>query len=290
MSGSSAPQPTLTPAELDAALAGTRLAGERVALVPTMGALHRGHGALMTQAREAVGEHGLVVVSVFVNPLQFGAGEDLDRYPRTEEGDLALCADHGVDVVFSPSVQTVYPGGDARVSVDPGPLGEVLEGASRPGHFRGVLTVVAKLIGLVRPELATFGEKDYQQLVLIRRMVEDLFLPVEVLAVPTVREDDGLALSSRNRYLDESRRSTAAAVARALGAGQAAGSHGAEAVLEAGGAVLRDAGIDEVDYLALTSPALTAAPAVGPARLLTAVRVGSTRLIDNRALYLSERG
>ncbi len=179
-----------------------------VALVPTMGALHRGHSALMDQARTRADR---LVVSIFVNPLQFGPGEDLDRYPRTFEDDLLLCAEHGVDVVFAPSVDDVYPGGEPQVSVDPGPLGGVLEGAVRPGHFRGVLTVVMKLFGLVRPDIAVFGDKDYQQLVLIRRMVADLCLPVEVVGAETVREDDGLALSSRNRYLSPTERAAASA-------------------------------------------------------------------------------
>ncbi|MGN6129671.1 MAG: 4-phosphopantoate--beta-alanine ligase, partial [Nocardioidaceae bacterium] len=183
--GGPSPVVARTRAELASALEATRRAGGRVALVPTMGALHAGHAALMCSARRELADTDAVVVSVFVNPLQFGAGEDLDRYPRTFDADLAVCAAHGVDVVFAPTVEEVYPGGEPQVTVEPGPLGGVLEGASRPGHFRGVLTVVAKLFGLTRPDLAFFGEKDYQQLALVRRMVADLCLPVDVRGVPT---------------------------------------------------------------------------------------------------------
>src|SRR4051794_25488724 len=174
-----------------------------VALVPTMGALHEGHRALVRAARERAGS---VVVSVFVNPTQFAPGEDFDRYPRTWDADLAALAEEGADIVFHPPVDEVYPPGAVGVTVDPGPLGSVLEGAVRPGHFTGVLTVVAKLFGLVRPDLALFGEKDYQQLTLIRAMARELALGVEVVGVPTVREEDGLALSSRNQYLAREQR------------------------------------------------------------------------------------
>ncbi|MCM0621532.1 pantoate--beta-alanine ligase [Nocardioides bruguierae] len=258
----------------------------RVGLVPTMGALHDGHASLMRAAREQVGD-GPLVVSVFVNPLQFGAGEDLDRYPRTLDADLEVCAEAGVDVVFAPTVAEMYPTWPAQpqVTVEPGPLGEVLEGATRPGHYRGVLTVVAKLFGLVRPDLAIFGEKDYQQLVLIKQMAADLCLPVEVVGGATRRESDGLALSSRNRYLDEEQRRVSLALSRALLAGQAAGVDGAAAVLEAAGAVLAAEPGLEPDYLALTDPALgdlPQAPEPGTAaRLLVAAKVGTTRLIDN---------
>jgi pantoate--beta-alanine ligase len=201
----SAPAVATSRAELAALLAADRAEGRRVALVPTMGALHEGHASLMRTARERVAD-GRVVVSIFVNPLQFGAGEDLDRYPRTLEDDLRICEREGVDIVFAPSVDEVYPGGEPQVSVEPGPLGRVLEGKTRPGHFRGVLTVVAKLLGLVRPDVAVFGQKDYQQLALILRMALDLNLDVDVVGAETVREYDGLALSSRNRYLDDEQR------------------------------------------------------------------------------------
>ena len=167
-----------------------------------------------------------MVVSIFVNPMQFAPGEDLDRYPRTFDADLELCAEHGADIVFAPSVEEVYPGGDPQVTVEPGPLASVLEGASRPTHFRGVLTVVAKLFGLVRPDVAVFGEKDYQQLVLIRRMVSDLCMGVDVVGADIVREEGGLALSSRNRYLDEDQRWRAKALSRTLFAARDAAKYG----------------------------------------------------------------
>ena len=256
-----------------------------VALVPTMGALHEGHRALVRAARERAAS---VVVSVFVNPTQFGPGEDFDRYPRTWDDDLAALAEEGADLVFHPPVEEVYPPGAAGVTVDPGPLGSVLEGAVRPGHFAGVLTVVAKLLGLVRPDVALFGEKDYQQLVLIRAMARELALGVDVVGVPTVREDDGLALSSRNRYLDPEQRAAAATISAALRAGAAAGPQGAGAVLAAAGGVLGGRPELRQDYLELTDPELGPAPPAGPARLLVAVRAGSTRLLDNAPVQLGE--
>ena len=198
--------------ELADLLAPRRARGERVGLVCTMGAMHEGHASLMRRTRAEIGPDAPLVVSLFVNPLQFGPGEDLDRYPRTFEEDRALCEAEGVDVLFAPSVDEVYPGGTPQVTVDPGPLATILEGASRPGHFAGVLTVVAKLFGLVRPDVTVFGEKDYQQLALVRRMSADLCLGVDVLGGETVREPDGLALSSRNRYLDDEQRRTALAL------------------------------------------------------------------------------
>ncbi len=269
--------------ELHHALAGSG----PVALVPTMGALHRGHATLLERARAEVGTAAPVVASIFVNPLQFAPGEDLDRYPRSMEADVALCAEQGVDVVFAPAAEEVYPGGEPTVSVDPGPLGTVLEGVSRPTHFRGVLTVVAKLFGLVRPDVAVFGEKDYQQLVLVRRMAADLCLGVDVVGAETVREPDGLALSSRNQYLDEDQRRRAAALCRTLSAARDAGVHGADAVIDAARHQLRHARGVDLDYLELTDPDLGPAPRSGPARLLIAARVGGTRLIDNVALSLN---
>lgn len=256
--------------------------GQPVALVPTMGALHEGHASLLRHARSLVGPHASLVASVFVNPLQFAPGEDLERYPRTLEDDLALCRREGVDLVFAPPVAEVYPGGSPRVRVDPGPLGHELEGAARPTHFAGVLTVVAKLFGLVRPEVAVLGEKDYQQLVLVRQLAADLCLGVRVEGAATVRESDGLALSSRNRYLSASERTAALALSRALLAAQDSG-----AVAEAE-KVLADAHGLEVDYLALRSPDLGPPPAAGAARLLVAARVGATRLIDNVPLVLRD--
>jgi pantoate--beta-alanine ligase len=266
----------------------THLAGaghQGVVLVPTMGALHDGHARLMQVAREHAS--GPVVVSIFVNPLQFGAGEDLDRYPRPIEEDLKVCEREGVDVVFMPRAEEVYPDGQPLVTVEPGPLGTVLEGAVRPGHFRGVLTVVAKLFGLVRPGVAVFGEKDYQQLVLIRRMVRDLCLGVEIVGAETQREPDGLALSSRNSYLDPEQRREAVALSRALRAGRAAAGRGPAAALEAAHRELDPSAID-LDYLVVTDPELGELPGQVPAgtggRILVAGRVGSTRLIDNMPL------
>jgi pantoate--beta-alanine ligase len=254
-----------------------------VALVPTMGALHEGHRALVRAARERAAS---VVVSVFVNPTQFGPGEDFDRYPRTWDADLAALAEEGADLVFHPDVDDVYPPGALGVTVDPGSLAGVLEGAVRPGHFAGVLTVVAKLFGLVRPDLAVFGEKDYQQLTLVRAMARELALGVEVVGVPTVREDDGMALSSRNRYLSGDERTRARAISAALRAGADAGPHGAEAVLAAARAVLDSEPSLLQDYLVLTDTDLGPAPTSGPARLLIAARAGSTRLLDNTAVSL----
>jgi pantoate--beta-alanine ligase len=249
-----------------------------VALVPTMGALHEGHRTLVRAARE---QAATVVVSVFVNPTQFGPGEDFDRYPRTWDADLAALAEEGADLVFHPGVEDVYPPGALGIAVDPGPLGAVLEGAVRPGHFAGVLTVVAKLFGLVRPDLALFGEKDYQQLTLIRAMARELALGVDVVGVPTVREDDGMALSSRNHYLAPEQRAAAATISAALRAGAGAGKDGAAAVLAAARAVLATEPTLLQDYLELTDTDLGPAPAAGPARLLVAARAGTTRLLDN---------
>lgn len=260
-------------AELDAVL-GSR----RRLLVPTMGALHEGHASLVRHARSLAGPDDAVVVSVFVNPMQFAAGEDLDRYPRTLAADLEVCAREGAEVVLAPEVGEVYPDGVPQVTVDPGPLSGELEGAARPTHFRGVLTVVAKLLGLVRPGVAVFGEKDFQQLVLIRRMVSDLCLDVRVEGAPTVREADGLALSSRNVYLSPRQREEALVLSRALAAARDAGDP------DAAREVLRHAPGVVLDYLTLRAPDLGPAPEVGPARLLVAADVGGTRLIDNAEL------
>jgi pantoate--beta-alanine ligase len=260
--------------------------GSDVIVVMTMGALHAGHVSLIRRAREDVGNEGAVVVTIFVNPLQFGAGEDLDSYPRTFDADLAICANEGVDLVFAPTVEEMYPDGKPQVTVHPGPLGEQLEGAVRPGHFAGVLTVVAKLLGIVVPSAAVFGEKDYQQLVLIRRMVTDLDLGVVVIAAPTVREQDGLALSSRNAYLDERQRKQALALSGALRAGVAAGAEGADAVRAAARAVLDGADGVQVDYLEVRAPDLGPPPQIGEARILVAAHVGPTRLIDNMPVTL----
>ncbi|WP_432548518.1 pantoate--beta-alanine ligase [Kineococcus sp. SYSU DK004] len=261
-----------------------------VAVVMTMGALHAGHAELVRRARERAAS---VLVTVFLNPLQFGPGEDLARYPRTLDADLELAADCGADVVFAPGPDVVYPDGDPLVRVSAGPLGEVLEGASRPGHFDGVLTVVAKLLHLTRADLAFFGQKDAQQLLLVRRMVRDLDLGVEVVAVPTVREEDGLALSSRNRYLTPFDREVALVLGRALRAGQAAAPEGPSAVRRAARDVLLREPAARVDYLALVDPATLADLPEhhrGEALLALAARVGSTRLIDNAPLVVGRPG
>lgn len=264
-----------------------------IVLVPTMGALHEGHASLVRRARERAPQ-GKVVVSIFVNPMQFGPTEDLDRYPRTLDADLELCGGEGADVVFAPSVAEVYPGSEAQmippqVTVDPGELAGILEGSVRPGHFRGVLTVVAKLLGLVRPDLAVFGEKDYQQLTLIRQMVTDLSLAVEVVGAETQREPDGLALSSRNRFLDPAQREIASALSRALRAAQEHATTPAEAEAAAQRVVESETGL-EVDYLVVTDAHLATLPQQPdpgtPGRVLVAAKVGSTRLIDNMPLVL----
>lgn len=260
-----------------------RSTGRRVMLVPTMGALHDGHLSLIRAARKVPG--AVVVVSIFVNPLQFGAGEDLDAYPRTLDDDLALLRDAGVDVAFTPTAAAMY-GCGPRTTVHPGPLGSDLEGATRPTHFAGMLTVVCKLLSIVHPDRVFFGEKDYQQLVLVRQMVADLNLNVTVVGVPTVRESDGLAMSSRNRYLDDAQREAATVLSAALAAGEHAAPAGAAAVLEAATAVLDASPAVEVDYLQVRGPGLEPAPADGPGRLLVAARVGATRLLDNAAITL----
>jgi pantoate--beta-alanine ligase len=261
-----------------------RGAGRRIALVPTMGALHEGHRELIRHARRMPGA-GVVAVSIFVNPLQFGPNEDLARYPRPLEADVAVCREEGVELLFTPQVTDMYPQG-ATTTVDPGPLGGELEGAVRPGHFAGVLTVVAKLFHIVGPDVAFFGEKDYQQLVLVKKMVTDLNFPLAVVGVPTVREPDGLALSSRNVYLSAPQRSVATTLQRALAAGAGVSARGPEAVLAAAREVLEAQPDVAVDYLELRDPDLGPDPQAGRARLLVAARVGTTRLIDNIAVQL----
>jgi pantoate--beta-alanine ligase len=260
-----------------------------VAVVLTMGALHAGHAALLRAAR-ADADH--VLATIFVNPLQFGAGEDFDRYPRTLADDLEICRAEGVDAVFAPPVVEVYASGEPQVRIDPGPLATVLEGARRPGHFAGVLTVVLKLLHLTRAHRAFFGEKDYQQLTLIRAMVADLDLPVQIIGVPTVREPDGLARSSRNRYLARDERAAALALSAALRAGVAAADagHAATQVVAAASEIVAGEPGVRLDYLTLTDPLLGPPPAFGPARLLVAARVGPTRLIDNAPIVLAGDG
>ena len=261
-----------------------RHTGRRVMLVPTMGALHDGHLSLVRAAKRVPGS--VVVVSIFVNPLQFGADEDLDAYPRIVDADLALLRGEGVEIAFTPSAAAMYPDGP-RTAVHPGPLGSELEGAARPTHFAGMLTVVLKLLQIVHPDRVFFGEKDYQQLVLVRQMVADLNVDTRVVGVPIVRELDGLAMSSRNRYLDPAQRELAGLLSAALLAGTHAASGGAEAALRAARAVLSEVPAIDVDYLEVRDPELGPAPLHGPARLLVAARLGTTRLLDNVAIEIS---
>jgi pantoate--beta-alanine ligase len=257
-----------------------------VVLVPTMGALHDGHRALLRRAREIAGDAGSVVVSIFVNPLQFGPAEDLDRYPRTLPEDLAIAGAEGADLVFAPGVPDMYPE-KQLVMVDPGPAGDVLEGEFRPGFFTGVLTVVLKLFTLVRPDIAVFGQKDAQQLALVRRMAADFALGIEVAGVPTVRADDGLALSSRNKYLSAAERALAPALHDALVAGAAAAAEGPRAVSETARRTLAETTGDAfaVDYVAVldvrSATVVTDKGFRGSAVLAVAARLGATRLIDN---------
>ena len=273
-----------SPAEIAPVTRALRAAGRKVVLVPTMGALHEGHRELIRHARRTPGAT-VTAVSIFVNPLQFGAGEDLGRYPRPLEADLEVCREEGVELVFLPGAADMYPDG-ADITIVPGRLGSELEGEVRPGHFGGVLTVVAKLFHIVAPDVAFFGEKDYQQLVLVKKMVRDLNFPVAVVGVPTVREPDGLALSSRNAYLTPGQRPVAATLQRALSAGAAVSAQGPQAVLDAARAVLAEEPALEVQYLELRDPDLGPDPLAGRARLLVAARLGSTRLIDNVSVQL----
>lgn len=258
-----------------------RAAGRRIGLVPTMGYLHEGHLALVDEARQRA---DTVIMTIFVNPLQFGPSEDLARYPRDLPRDRSLAGKRGVDALFVPSVEAMYPAG-SEVRVMPGATAERWEGAARPGHFAGVLTVVAKLFHLVQPDLACFGQKDIQQLTLVRRMVRDLDWPIEIVSVPTVREADGLALSSRNAYLDAADRRRAVSLSRALQAAHRAwceGERRAPAIEEVMRQELKQPEI-RVEYIALVDPD-TFAPVTtvdGRTVVALAARVGGTRLIDN---------
>lgn len=255
-----------------------RKAGRPVALVPTMGALHEGHLSLVQAAQQIPG--ALVVVSIFVNPLQFAEGEDLDAYPRTLDEDVAKLKAAGVDAVFAPSPREMYPNGP-RTTIHPGEVGRILEGAHRPTHFAGVLTVVNKLFTITHCGHAFFGEKDYQQLLLIQQMVTDLNMEVQVHGVPIVREADGLAKSSRNVYLSDEERELALTLSAALTAGAFVAEQGPAAVLQTAGSILDAASGVDVDYLELRGTDLSDTPEDGEARLLVAARVGTTRLIDN---------
>ncbi len=269
--------------EVRAALTPARHAEQRIALVPTMGAFHDGHVSLM---RTALSEADVVVVSLFVNPSQFGPGEDLARYPRMESDDAALASDIGVDFVFAPAVEEMYPPGFAT-SIDPGPVARGLWGTSRPNHFAGVATVVARLFGIVAPDIAYFGLKDFQQVAVIRRMVADLALPIEIRALPTIREPDGLAMSSRNRYLSDDERARARAIflgLRDAADAYTAGERDLRRLVDAARAVMQDAGI-AVEFVELRD-----AETLGPyspdraAVLAVSARVGDTNLIDNLVL------
>ncbi len=287
-----ASSPLLARTRAELAAARRTLSGP-VVLVPTMGALHAGHERLLRAARTLAGPRGSVVVSIFVNPLQFGPGEDLDRYPRPLEEDLARCARAGAQLVFVPSAAEMYPAGKPEVTVDPGPMGQVFEGQFRPGFFGGVLTVVLKLFHLTRPATAVFGQKDAQQLALVRRLVTDTNLDVTIESVPIVRDADGLATSSRNRYLSAADRAVALTLPRALRAGQARAAEGsadAVAVLAAARAVLAAEPALAVDYAAVVDPG-TFGPVgpgqAGPALLVAAAKAGGTRLIDNVPVALA---
>ncbi len=273
--------------ETIAALREALAASGDIAFVPTLGALHDGHLALVDRAAELA---GTVVVSIFVNPTQFGANEDLAKYPRDLDADLDLLEGHGVGIVFAPTVEEMYPDGATQVKVTGGPVAGLFEGRSRPGHFDGVLTVVAKLLGIVRPQHVVFGQKDAQQVFLVQRMVLDLDIPTSVDVVETVRAPDGLALSSRNRYLDGDARRAALALHRALEAAASSSDRGIDAVLAAAQSVLMDEDLVKLDYLKVVN-ARTFLPVDdgyrGPARVIIAAQVGPARLIDNESLYLN---
>jgi len=277
---------TRTVAEARKACDAARSAGRSVGFVPTMGAFHEGHLSLI---RRSLGERDTVVVSIFVNPLQFGPGEDLARYPRDEDRDLATAEELGVDLVFAPSVDEMYPGGEPEVTVDPGPLGDRLEGASRPGHFRGVATVVAKLFHVIGPSRSYFGEKDAQQLAVIRRMVLDLAYPVEVVGCPIVREPGGLAMSSRNAYLTPEQRDAAGCLFLALSEAAQMARSGERDAAKLVAAMAREIGATPeagLDYAAVVDEEAFQEVRVitRPARAVVAARFGATRLIDNLLL------
>jgi len=260
----------------------TQPPGNRRVLVPTMGALHRAHGELIRVAREHAGRDGEVAVSIFVNPLQFEPGSDYERYPRPEKADENLCQKAGVDLLFRPSVTEMY-GDDRSVFVEESSLSKMLEGESRPGHFRGVCTAVAKLFNLLAPDAAVFGEKDFQQLVIVRRMVRDLNFKVDIIAVPTVREPDGLACSSRNQYLNVEERKQATVLYKALLAAADADKKSARDLIALARKVINEAPLARIDYVELVDsetfqPVETSRP---NSLLALAVFFGKTRLIDN---------
>jgi pantoate--beta-alanine ligase len=284
----SQPRTCSTIAEVRQAVAWARREGRTIGLVPTMGALHAGHLRLIQEARAA---SGMVLVSIFVNPSQFGPNEDYRRYPRTIDADLEVCGLGGADLVFAPPVEEMYPNGPSTTFVEVPAISDRLEGASRPGHFRGVATVVLKLFTIVGPDLAFFGAKDYQQLQVIRRMVDDLDVPVEVRSVPTVREADGLAMSSRNRYLDADQRRAAVVLSRALERASDAvreGERDADRVRQVLRRTIEWEPLATLDYAEVADahslePALEVGPGHSTVALLAA-RFGPARLIDNAIL------
>ncbi len=270
-------------AATQAAVAAARRAGQRIGFVPTMGALHRGHLSLVQTARH---DATYVVASIFVNPTQFGPGEDFNRYPRDEAGDLRACEEAGADLVFVPTAGEMYPPGGGLTTVHVTRVTDTLCGPCRPGHFDGVATIVAKLLNVVQPDRAYFGQKDAQQLAVIRQMVRDLDWPVEIIGCPTVRDPDGLALSSRNACLSADERQRAAALHRALEAAQErilAGERDVQAVTAAMRRVLDEARPEQIDYAAIVEPNTMqlVTRIEGPVLAAVAVRIGSTRLIDN---------
>jgi pantoate--beta-alanine ligase len=275
-----------TIAALRERLDAVRASGRTVALVATLGALHDGHLAHVARARELA---DVVVVSIFVNPTQFGANEDLAKYPRDLAGDVAKLEPLGVDLVFAPTVEQMYPFGPTETTVHAGKVGTLFEGRARPGHFDGVLTVVAKLLHLVQPQVATFGQKDAQQLFLVRRMVADLNIPTRIETIETVREADGLALSSRNRYLSASERKAARTLSIALDAARGSADHGIDAALAAAQGALMGEELVDLDYFAIVHPR-TFLPVDddyrGAATAIVAAKVGTTRLIDNETIRL----
>jgi pantoate--beta-alanine ligase len=276
-----------TIAEVREVVAAERAAGRTVSLTPTMGALHAGHLVHLSRAAELIDTR---IVSIFVNPLQFGPNEDLDKYPRTLDADLDRLGELGVPFVFAPNATEMYPDGAPSVQVAAGRIGELYEGRSRPGHFDGVLTVVAKLLLIVAPDVVTFGQKDAQQLFLVRRMIDDLNIPVRLEVIEIVREDDGLALSSRNRYLDGKERRAARTLSLALDAAASSADRGIDAVVAAAQGTLMGESRVDLDYLTIVNPE-TFLPVDdayrGPALVLVAARVGSTRLIDNERISLA---
>lgn len=286
MSSHPRPQVIETVAGMRDVVAHERAAGHTIALTPTLGALHAGHVAHVERAAELA---DVRIVSIFVNPTQFGASEDLDKYPRTMDEDLDILGELGVPYVFAPSVEEMYPKGPTSTTISAGQIGTMFEGKTRPGHFDGVLTVVAKLLAITAPQFVTFGQKDAQQLFLVRRMITDLNIPVRLEIIETVREEDGLALSSRNQFLDASQREAATILSTALKAATSAADSGLDAVIAAAQGALMGESRAELDYFTVVDTE-TFMPVPdgfrGPATAIVAARVGDTRLIDNSSLYV----